>query len=171
MSNSVDIKSETFSGFVGGGYSLLEEGRSRLDEVAGARVWYASTEISFDCGLFDGHSGRDSAAWVDAVAEIRGKYFITNALYFCGWGIVWAGHAKIDRDIAGTLGYLFRDNLSSVAGYSSPLSLKRRAHRVNLMAKQSVRPLNSLRSHLLSTTATLISDAAIHRLIEDTDPY
>lgn len=94
LSNSVDIKSETFSGFFGGGYSLLEEGRSRLDVVAGARVWYASTEISFDGGLFDGHSGRDSAAWVDAVAGIRGKYFLTNDLYFSGWGVVGAGQAK-----------------------------------------------------------------------------
>ena len=117
LSNSVDIKSETFSGFFGGGYSLLEEGRSRLDVVAGARVWYASTEISFDGGLLDGHSGRDSAAWVDAVAGIRGKYFLTNDLYFSGWGIVGAGQAKMDWDVAGTLGYQFRDNLSAVAGY------------------------------------------------------
>ncbi|MEL4073409.1 hypothetical protein WKW50_25175 [Ochrobactrum sp. GPK 3] len=117
LSNSVEIQSETFSGFFGGGYSLLEEGRSRLDVVTGARVWYASTEISFDGGLLDGHSGHDSSAWVDAVAGIRGKYFLTNALYFSGWGVVGAGQAKIDWDIAGMLGYQFKDNLSAVAGY------------------------------------------------------
>ena len=117
LSNGVDIKSGTFSGFLGGGYSLFEEGRSRLDVVAGACVWYASTEISFDGGLLDGHSGRDSAAWVDAVAEIRGKYFLTNDVFFSGWGVVGAGQAKIDWDIAGTLGYQFRNNLSAVAGY------------------------------------------------------
>ncbi|MFK4821359.1 hypothetical protein ACI0FS_14320 [Ochrobactrum quorumnocens] len=117
LSNSVDIKSETFSGFFGGGYSLLEEGRNRLDVVAGGRVWYASTEISFDGGLFDGHSGRDSATWVDAVAGMRGKYFLTNDLYFSGWGVVGAGQAKMDWDVAGTLGYQFKENLSAVAGY------------------------------------------------------
>lgn len=117
LSSSVDVTSETFSGFFGGGYSLLEDGRSRLEVVAGARVWYASTEISFDGGLFDGHSGRDSAAWVDAVAGMRGKYFLTNELYFSGWGVVGAGQAKIDWDVAGTLGYQLRDNVSAVAGY------------------------------------------------------
>lgn len=117
LSNSVDITSETFSGFFGGGYSLLEDGKSRLDAVAGGRVWYASTKIAFDGGLFGGHSGRDSATWVDAVAGIRGKYFLTDSLYFSGWGIVGAGQAKIDWDVAGTLGYQLKDNLSVVAGY------------------------------------------------------
>ncbi len=117
FSKSVDVTSQTFSGFFGGGYSLLENGRSRLDAVVGGRVWYASTEISFNGGLFDGHSGRDSAAWVDAVAGIRGKYFLTDDLYFSGWGVVGAGQAKIDWDVAGTIGYQFRDNLSAVAGY------------------------------------------------------
>ncbi|GAA5628271.1 hypothetical protein Brsp05_03567 [Brucella sp. NBRC 12953] len=117
LSNSADIRSETFSGFIGGGYSLLQVGRNRLDVVAGARVWYASTEISFDGALFDGHSGRDSAAWIDAVAGMRGKYFLTDGLYFSGWGVVGAGQAKMDWDVAGTLGYQFKENLSAVAGY------------------------------------------------------
>jgi len=117
LSNSIDIKSETFSGFFGGGYSLLQEERNRLDAVAGARIWYASAEISFDGGLFGAHSGRDSAAWVDAVAGMRGKYFLTDDLYFSGWGVVGAGQAKMDWDIAGTLGYQFKENLSAVAGY------------------------------------------------------
>ena len=117
LSNSVDITSETFSGFFGGGYTLLEEERSRLDVVAGGRLWYASTELSFDGGVFDGHSGRDSAAWVDAVTGLRGKYFLTDSLYFSGWGVVGAGQAKIDWDVAGTFGYQFRDNLSAVVGY------------------------------------------------------
>lgn len=117
FSNGVDITSQTFSGFFGGGYSLFEDGRYRLDAVAGGRVWYASTKISFDGGLFDGHSGRDSAAWVDAVAGIKTKYFFTDNLYFSGWGVVGAGQAKIDWDVAGTFGYQFRDNLSAVIGY------------------------------------------------------
>ncbi|MDH7785649.1 hypothetical protein QBD01_001667 [Ochrobactrum sp. 19YEA23] len=117
LSERIDIKSETFSGFFGGGYSLFEEGRNRLDVIAGGRVWYASTEISFEGGLFDGHSGRDSAAWVDAVAGVRGKYFLTDNVYFSGWGVVGAGQAKMDWDVAGTIGYQFRDNLSAIGGY------------------------------------------------------
>lgn len=117
LSNNIDITSETFSGFFGGGYSLLEDGKNRLDAVAGGRIWYANTKITFDGGLFGGHSGRDSAIWVDAVAGVRGKYFFTDNLYFSGWGVVGAGQAKIDWDVAGTFGYQLKDNLSVVAGY------------------------------------------------------
>jgi len=117
LSNSIDIKSETFSGFFGGGYSVFEAGLNRLDIVAGGRVWYASTEISFEGEVFDGHSRRDSATWVDAVAGLRGKYFLTDSFYVSGWGVVGAGQAKIDWDVAGTFGYKLRDNLSAVAGY------------------------------------------------------
>ncbi|OYR11108.1 hypothetical protein [Brucella thiophenivorans] len=117
MSTSVDVSSETFSGFFGGGYSVLQDGANRLDVVAGGRIWYVSTEISFDGGLLGGHSGRDSAAWIDAVAGLRGKYFLTDTLYFSVWGVVGAGQAKIDWDLAATFGYQFKDNLSAVAGY------------------------------------------------------
>ena len=48
---------------------------------------------------------------------MRGKYFLTDDLYFSGWGVVGAGQAKMDWDFAGTLGYQFKDNLSAVAGY------------------------------------------------------
>lgn len=117
LSNSVDISSETFSGLFGAGYSLLEDDKSRLDAVAAARIWYASTKIAFDGGLFGGHSGRDGAAWVDAVAGLKAKYFFTDNFYFSGWGILGAGQAKIDWDVAGTLGYQFKYNLSVGAGY------------------------------------------------------
>ena len=117
LSNNVDVTSQTFSGFFGGGYSLFDDGKSRLDAVAGGRVWYASTKISFDGGLFDGHSGRDSAAWVDAVAGLKLKYFFTDNLYFSGWGVAGGGQAKLDWDVAGTLGYQFKQNLSAVVGY------------------------------------------------------
>jgi hypothetical protein len=37
--DSVDVTSETFAGLLGVGYSVLQDGNSRLDLVAGARVW------------------------------------------------------------------------------------------------------------------------------------
>lgn len=117
LSKSVDVTSQTFSGFFGGGYSVLEEGKSRLDVMAGGRVWYASTAISISGGLFDGKSKRDSATWIDAVGGIRGQYFFTDNLYLTGWGVVGGGQAKLDWDVAGAVGYQFKNNLSAVAGY------------------------------------------------------
>lgn len=117
LSENANITSQTFSGFFGGGYKLLQDGNNHLDAIAGARVWYASTKITFNGGILDGKNKRDSAAWVDAVAGIRGKYFFTDGFFFSGWGVVGGGQAKLDWDLTGTFGYQFKNNLSAVAGY------------------------------------------------------
>lgn len=117
LSKSVDVTSQTFSGFFGGGYSVFEDDKGRLDLVAGARVWYASTEISISGGLLDGKSKSDNAFWVDAVAGIRGQYFLTDNLYLTGWALVGGGQAKLDWDVTAAFGYRIQQNLSAVAGY------------------------------------------------------
>lgn len=116
---SVDLTSETFNGFAGVGYSVLQDERGNLDIVAGARVWHASTEISFKGGgpLLDGHSASDGATWVDGMAGFRGKYSLTENIYLSGWGLIGAGQADLDWDVAATIGYQFNDRISAVAGY------------------------------------------------------
>ena len=46
LSRKVDISSETFSGFLGAGYSVLEGDRGHLDVIGGGRLWHASTTLS-----------------------------------------------------------------------------------------------------------------------------
>lgn len=117
VAGSVDVTSETFAGLAGAGYAVFQDGRSNLDIVAGARVWHASTEISFNGGLLDGASGSDSATWVDAMAGFRGRYFLTDHFYLSAWGLVGAGQADFDWDLAAGVGYEFNDTISAVAGY------------------------------------------------------
>jgi hypothetical protein len=117
VADNVDVTSETFAGTFGAGYSLLQDSRGNLDLVAGARVWSVSTDISFDGGLLDGASFSDSATWVDAMAGLRGRYFFDDSWYMTGWGMVGAGGADIDWDVAAALGYRFNDTFSAVAGY------------------------------------------------------
>lgn len=81
------------------------------------RVWSAKTEISFNGGILDGVDVEDSATWVDAVAGVRGNYFFTPEIYVTGWGLLGAGGADIDWDVALGLGYKFNDTISAVAGY------------------------------------------------------
>jgi hypothetical protein len=88
-----------------------------LDVVAGARVWYVNTDISFSGGLLDGRDFDDNATWVDALAGLRGKYAFTDKVYLTGWGLVGGGGADIDWDVAGGIGYQFNDTVSAVAGY------------------------------------------------------
>lgn len=117
LTDRIDVTSEMFSGLFGGGYSLLANDRGYLDVIAGARVWYVSTELDLQGGLLNGKGRKDSATWVDAVAGFRGKYAISNQFYLTGWGNVGAGQAKLDWDVALALGYEVKRNISVVAGY------------------------------------------------------
>lgn len=48
---------------------------------------------------------------------VRGRYFLTDSLYLSAWGLVGAGQADLDWDLAAGVGYEFNDRISAVAGY------------------------------------------------------
>lgn len=81
------------------------------------KLWSVDTNIAFSGGFLDGVDRDDSATWVDGVVGLRGNYFLTPHVYLTGWGLVGAGGANIDWDVAGGLGYKFNDRVSAVAGY------------------------------------------------------
>jgi hypothetical protein len=117
VADHVDVSSETFAGLIGAGYSVLRDEKGHLDLVAGARIWHASTDISFSGGILDGVDRSDSATWVDGLAGVRARYSITDKVYFTGWGLVGGGGANVDWDVAGGIGYQFNEKVSAVAGY------------------------------------------------------
>lgn len=117
VTDRVGLTSETFSGLVGAGYAVFQDGRTTLDLVASARVWHVNTEISFTGGLLDGVSASDGETWVDAMVGVRGRHFLTDNVYLSGWGLIGAGQADLDWDIAAGIGYEFDDMISAVAGY------------------------------------------------------
>ena len=117
IARSVDVESETFAGLIGGGYSVLESDKGNLDLVGAARLWYSNTEIDFQGGILDGVNRSDSATWVDGLAGVRGRFDMTDNVYLIGWGLVGAGQADLDWDVAGGIGYKFNDKFSAVAGY------------------------------------------------------
>ncbi|MCY1248263.1 hypothetical protein D9M72_616760 [compost metagenome] len=89
----------------------------QLDVVGGLRIWSVESELSFQGGLLDGRSRSDEATWVDGLAGVRGTYSLTPELYLTGWGLVGAGGADLDWDVAAAVGYRFNDTISMVAGY------------------------------------------------------
>lgn len=117
LADSIDVTSKMFSGLLGVGYSVLEDQTGNLDIVGGIKVWSVDTDISFNGGVFGGREASDSATWVDGVVGVRGNYFFTPEIYLTGWGLVGAGGADIDWDVALGLGYKFNDTISAVAGY------------------------------------------------------
>ncbi|MDC7741219.1 DUF481 domain-containing protein [Rhizobium binxianense] len=117
LADSIDVTSKMFSGLLGVGYSVLEDQTGNLDIVGGIKVWSVDTDISFNGGVFGGREASDSATWVDGVVGVRGNYFFTPEIYLTGWGLVGAGGADVDWDVALGLGYKFNDTFSAVAGY------------------------------------------------------
>lgn len=117
LDDSSRIKSKTFAGLFGGGYAVLQDGASHLDAVAGVRIWNASSSFAFAGGVLNDVGTEDSATWVNAVAGLRGQYFLTPNVYLTGWGLVGKGQAKVEWDVMAGLGYAFDQRLSAVAGY------------------------------------------------------
>lgn len=117
LATDVSVDAETFAGFAGVGYSVLEDSAGRLDVVGGVRVWSADTTISISGGDLGTQSTSDGDTWVDGLAGLKGSYFITPNFFVTGWGLVGAGGADIDWDVAATVGYKFNDTFSAVAGY------------------------------------------------------
>jgi Protein of unknown function, DUF481 len=117
VATNVDVSSETFAGLIGAGYSVFQSDAGRLDVVAGVRVWNVDTDIGFTGGILDGVSASDGATWVDGLVGVRANYSITPEVYLTGWGLVGAGGADLDWDVAAALGYRFNERFSAVAGY------------------------------------------------------
>jgi hypothetical protein len=117
LATNVDVSSQTFAGLMGTGYSVLQDETGHLDIVGGIRVWSVDTDIAFHGGILDGVSVSDGATWVDGLVGVRANYSITPEVYVTGWGLVGAGGANIDWDVAAALGYRFNERFSAVAGY------------------------------------------------------
>lgn len=117
LATDVTLASETFAGLLGAGYSVFDSETARFDVVGALRVWSVKSELSFSGGFLDGRSRSDDATWVDGLAGFRGTYSFTPEIYLTGWGLVGAGGADIDWDIAATIGYQFSTTASAVIGY------------------------------------------------------
>jgi len=65
------------------------------------------SELSFHGGILDGRSRTDNATWVDGLVGFKGTYAITPEVYLTGWGLVGAGGADLDWDVAAAIGYRF----------------------------------------------------------------
>lgn len=117
LATDVELTSETFAGLLGAGYSVIDSDAARLDLVAGMRVWSVESELSFHGGVLDGRTRIDQATWIDGLAGFRGTYSLTSEIYLIGWGLVGAGGANLDWDVAAAIGYRFNDTISAIAGY------------------------------------------------------
>lgn len=99
------------------GYALLQNGRNRLEIVAGARVWSVKTLIGAEFTRFGAHSAERTQTWVDAVGGLRGRAFLNDNFFLGGWALAGGGGSDYMWDMMGGVGYRFNDMFSATAGY------------------------------------------------------
>src|SRR6476620_4895597 len=68
----IDLTAETFTALGAAEYRVIDEEAGTLDALAGARVWWVSTEIDFSGAVIDA-SGSDSETWVDPIIGLKGR--------------------------------------------------------------------------------------------------
>lgn len=117
LATSADVKTSTFAGLVGVGYSVLENSPHQLDVVAGLRVWSVDMDVTLNGSILNGRKRSDSATWVDALVGVRGNYFLNQKFYLTGWGLIGAGGAEADWDVGLGVGYNFSKSVSAALGY------------------------------------------------------
>lgn len=99
------------------GYAVHDDGRSRLELVAGARVWSVKTIIGAEFARFGDHEAQRTKTWVDAVGGVRGQAFLTDNVFLSGWALAGGGGSDYMWDLMGGVGYRINSMFSATLGY------------------------------------------------------
>lgn len=119
----VRLKTRSASGLVAWQYGLVESGKTRLDLVAGVRVWSARVRLAYAVPvptpppIPQQYSGEQSHRWVDAQAGVKGRHGFGNGLFVGGWVLAGAGESDLSTDVMLLAGYDINDRFAVVAGY------------------------------------------------------
>ena len=114
-----DLESKTLFATIGAAYRMVEHGRLSADAIAGARLWYADTELEFSAGLLPARSADDDEFWADPVIGLRGRvdlgrgFFLASFADVGGFGV----GSDLTWQIGSTVGYQIKDWLWVRAGY------------------------------------------------------
>lgn len=117
--DNIDAKTETFMGTFYGGYSVMDDRKTRVDLIGGARVWSVDNQFRFNGGAFGGTSTSDGDTWVDPIVGIKFRTDINDRFYVSGWGMVGGFGVASDLvwDAMGVVGYEVSDVTSIIVGY------------------------------------------------------
>lgn len=114
----IELTSETFTLLGAAEYRLIDDEAGTLDALAGARVWWVSTDLDYSGPVINA-SGSDSETWVDPIIGFRGRLNLSPELFFTSWAMIGGFGVSSDFtwDVMGGLGYEATDSISLVAGY------------------------------------------------------
>ncbi|MGX1306595.1 opacity protein-like surface antigen [Amorphus suaedae] len=117
LASNVSLGSSTTEFTALAGYSVLDLPNARLDVVGGARVWSVENKLSFNGGLLNGRTFKDSETWVDAMGGLKGRVDLSDKVYLTGMALGGGGSSDFAWDLLGGLGYEITDRISAIAGY------------------------------------------------------
>jgi hypothetical protein len=111
---SASLTNQLIVGTLMGEYRVIEQGKTSVDLMAGARIWGVTADVSLG-----GLSGDDDEYWVDPMIGVKGRAQGASRWYLNGWAMIggFGVSSDIDWDLFGGVGYEFNDRFSFVAGY------------------------------------------------------
>ena len=115
----VDADLNLLSAALMGEYRVLQQGRSSVDVMAGARVWRVGGDVHAETVRGRSIRRSDSKSWVDPMVGLKGRWQGDQPFYATGWGMIGGVGvgAKLDWDVLGAVGYEFNEHISVLAGY------------------------------------------------------
>ena len=99
------------------GYRLLEKNGSSLDAFAGIRFWHLHTRLLFTPGISPELEVSGSKNWVDGIAGLRGRAYVSKNVFVFGKGDAGGGGSDLTYQLLGGAGLTFRERFSFLLAY------------------------------------------------------
>ena len=98
-------------------YRLYEKNGSSVDAMAGIRFWHLNTRLLFTPGISPEVEADRSKNWVDGLAGLRGRAYVSKNIFVLGRGDVGGGGSDLTYQLIGGGGLTFRERFSFLLVY------------------------------------------------------
>jgi opacity protein-like surface antigen len=120
---AADVTNQMITGTVMANYRVLDQGKTSVDVMAGARIWGVTGDLEVTStnngGPQLGLERDGDKFWVDPMIGVKTRVQGASPWYLNGWAMVggFGVSSEIDWDLYAGLGYEITDSFSLVAGY------------------------------------------------------
>jgi hypothetical protein len=111
----INVELRGFISTLGGAYSFLDTGTTRLNLVAGARYLWLKADVDLDIGPVSGDGSDSDHVW-DGVVGLRGKTDLNEKWYLTYFADVGTGDSDLTWQALAAISYRF-EKLDAVFGY------------------------------------------------------
>ena len=98
-------------------YRLYEKNGTSVDAMAGIRFWHLNTRLLFTAGISPEVEADRSKNWVDGLAGLRGRAYVSKNIFVLGRGDVGGGGSDLTYQLIGGGGLTYRERFSFLLVY------------------------------------------------------